>query len=61
MIRGLVADRATLAFENLALRQQPSGARQSPFVERFIGSLRRECLDHVIVLTERHLHRIVSE
>jgi hypothetical protein len=25
-----------------------------------MGSLRRECLNHVIVLHERHLHRIVS-
>jgi putative transposase len=30
---------------------------QSPFVERVIGSIRRECLDHVIVWNERSLHR----
>ncbi len=29
--------------------------------ERFIGSLRRECLDHFIILDERHLHQIVKE
>jgi transposase InsO family protein len=39
----------------------PRSPWQSLFVERFIGSLRRECLDHVVVLNERHLHRIVSE
>jgi hypothetical protein len=33
---------------------------QSPFVERLIGSIRRECIDHVIVLNERHLRRILS-
>ncbi len=26
-----------------------------------VGSIRRECLDHMIVLTERHLGRILSE
>ncbi len=33
---------------------------QNPFAERIIGSIRRECLDHVIVLYERHLKRILS-
>ena len=33
---------------------------QSPYVERLIGSIRRECLRHVIVLNERHLRRILS-
>ena len=34
---------------------------QNPFVERRIGSIRRECLDHVIVLDERHLKRILRK
>jgi len=34
---------------------------QSPYVERVIGSVRRECLDHMIVLNEDHLRRILSE
>ena len=33
---------------------------QSPYVERLIGSIRRECLDHVIVLNEAHLMRILK-
>ncbi len=31
------------------------------YAERVIGSIRRECLDHVIILGERHLKRILSE
>jgi len=34
---------------------------QNPFAERLIGSVRRECLDHVIVLGEQHLKRILHE
>jgi transposase InsO family protein len=34
---------------------------QNPFVERLIGSIRRECLDHVIVLNERHLKRVLTK
>ena len=33
---------------------------QSPYVERLIGSIRRECLDHMIVLNEAHLMRILK-
>ncbi len=33
---------------------------QSPYVERLIGSIRRECLDHVIVLNEAHLRQILT-
>jgi len=38
----------------------PSSPWQSPYAERLIGSIRRECLDHVIVLGERHLRRILT-
>ena len=33
---------------------------QNSFVERLIGSIRRECLDHLIVLGEAHLRRILK-
>lgn len=33
----------------------PRSPWQNPFVERLIGSIRREMLDHVIVLNEQHL------
>ena len=38
----------------------PRSPWQNPFVERAIGSIRRGCLDHVIVLDERHLRRILA-
>jgi putative transposase len=37
----------------------PRSPWQSPYVERVIGTLRRECLGHVIVLGESHLRRII--
>jgi putative transposase len=40
-------------------RTAPSSPWQNPYVERVIGSIRRECLDHVIVFNERHLRRVL--
>lgn len=37
----------------------PRSPRQNPYAGRLIGTIRRECLDHVIVLNERHLRRIL--
>ncbi|HUW30332.1 MAG TPA: integrase core domain-containing protein [Planctomycetota bacterium] len=34
---------------------------QNPYAERLIGSIRWDCLDHVVVLNEDHLRRIVTE
>ena len=39
----------------------PQAPWQNPYCERVIGSIRRDCLDHVIVLNEAHLHRILTE
>jgi putative transposase len=37
----------------------PRSPWQNPYVERLIGSIRRDCLDHVIVLGERHLRSLL--
>jgi hypothetical protein len=49
--RGLSPRRATCAFQGT----------QSPFIERLIGSIRRECLDHILVISEAHLRRVLRE
>ena len=37
----------------------PASPWQNPYVERLIGSIRRECLDHVIVINAAHLRRVL--
>ena len=39
----------------------PESPWQNPYAERVIGSIRRECLDHLIILGERHLRSILSD
>lgn len=44
--------------EVLTARRSPL---QNPYVKRLIGSMRQECLDHMIVLNERHLRRVLGK
>jgi len=47
----------------MGIRQKlisPRSPWQSPYVERLVGSIRRECLDRVIVFNERQLRRILQ-
>ncbi|MGO9453889.1 MAG: integrase core domain-containing protein, partial [Candidatus Binataceae bacterium] len=37
----------------------PRSPWQNPYVERVIGSIRRECLDHLIIFNEHHLRRVL--
>src|SRR5262249_35707326 len=39
----------------------PRSPWQNPYVERLIGTIRRECLDHMIVFGEPHLRRILGK
>ena len=38
----------------------PRSPWQSPYVERLIGSIRRDCVDHVIILNENPLKRVLA-
>ena len=47
----------------MGIRDRPTAPRspwQNPYVERLIGTLRRECLDHVLIFGERHLRRVLT-
>jgi transposase InsO family protein len=54
-IYGLEFHRRVEALGLEEVRIAPRSPWQSPYVERLIGSVRRECLDHVIVLNQAHL------
>ena len=48
---------------SLGIRDHPISPRspwQNGYAERLIGSIRRECLDHVVVFGERHLRHVLS-
>jgi putative transposase len=59
----IYGDYFTKRVEGMGIEEVPIAPRspwQHPYCERVIGSIRRECLDHVIVLDERHLYRILT-
>ncbi len=51
--------RTVEAFGLTPVPTAPRSPWQNPYVERVIGSIRRECLDHIIVFNERHLRRVL--
>jgi putative transposase len=38
----------------------PSSPWQNPYAERLIGSIRRDCVNHVVVLGEQHVRRVLA-
>jgi putative transposase len=61
---GIYGDYFQKRVQSLGIGEVPIAPRspwQNPYCERIIGSIRRECLDHVIVLNEAHLKRILTE
>ena len=60
---GIYGERVRRRIDSLSIDEvvtAPASPRQNPYVERVIGSLRRELLNHVIILNERHLKRLLS-
>src|ERR1700686_1462192 len=54
----------TRRIQAMGIRDRPTSFRspwQNGHVERLIGSIRRECTDHLIVLNEEHLRRILAK
>jgi transposase InsO family protein len=60
---GIYGDYFRRRVESFGIEEVLSAPRspwQNPYVERLLGSIRRDCLDHVIVLSERHLRRVLT-
>ena len=58
-IYGETFRRMATALEIQEVLTAPRSPWQNAYAERVIGSIRRECLNHMIVLGERHLRRIL--
>ena len=61
---GIYSNEFKQTIRKFGLKDTPTAPRspwQNPVCERVIGTLRRECLDHVIILNERHLHDVLHE
>jgi transposase InsO family protein len=60
----IYGDYFTKRVTDMGIEEVPTAPRspwQNPYCERVIGSIRRECLNHLIVLNERHLYRILAD
>lgn len=60
---GVYGDEVSRCLKTLGIEEvktAPHSPWQNPYCERVIGTIRRELLDHVIVLNERHLRRLLS-
>jgi transposase InsO family protein len=56
-IYGIAFRTQATSMEIIEVLTAPRSPWQSPYVERLIGSIRRECLDHVVIMNESSLRR----
>ncbi len=59
-IYGLIFQNQLRNMKIKEVRIAPRSPWQNPYAERLIGSMRRECVDHMIVFDERHLSRVLK-
>ena len=60
---GCYGQAATKRLAAMGIRDHPTAARspwQNGHAERLIGSIRRECIDHIVVFGEAHLRRVLK-
>ena len=63
LFRSIYGAIVTRRLRAMGIRDKPTAAAspwQNGFAERLIGSIRRECVDHFVVLGEVHLRRILQ-
>jgi transposase InsO family protein len=71
MFKFLIRDRDgkfTTAFDGVfagngmrVIKTPVRSPKANSFAERFVGTLRRECLDHVLIFGEQHLRNVLAE
>ncbi len=61
---GIYGHEFTSRVDHMGIKEVKTAPRspwQNPYVERLIGTLRRDCVDHVVVFNENHLRRILRD
>jgi putative transposase len=50
-----------LEVHEAVVRIPPRSPNLNAICERYLGSVRRECLDHIVIINETHLRRVLEE
>jgi transposase InsO family protein len=58
---GAQFERAVTGARIELIHTPPFAPKANAFCERFIGTVRRECLDHILILSEKHVRRVIHE